>query len=96
VSDRDDDNRAALLVENHTPIADPKPQSFTPFKSFHVAFPARGKLRQTRIDASTDLGRKFDPLPSARGRKDNRLHGAISRLAIKKSRPLHTSGVLRA
>ena len=83
VSDCDDNDRAAFLIEYHPPIADSKPRPFAAFESLHIAFAAGSKFPQTSIDALADLRRELDPLSGACRRKHNRLHAPISRYSDK-------------
>src|SRR5580704_2606300 len=86
VANSDDDNCAAIFVEDYAPVADPKPRTFTALQSLHIACPACCKLRQPPINATADVCSQLNPLSSARGREDNMLHEEISRIAIIKSR----------
>src|SRR5207244_5334837 len=80
-------NGPLILVEDHAPIPDAKPQPGASFQALHVAMSGRRELRQPRINATTHVGRKLGPLASTRHGENDGPHRPISHIAISWSRP---------
>ena len=71
MSDGSDDQRLALDVEDHAPVANAQPRSRTALEPLHVSLTGLGKSLQFGFDPSPNVGGKIEPLPRGRaGERD--------------------------
>jgi hypothetical protein len=74
VTNRDNDDFSATLVEDHTPIADPEPRAGSGLEATDVSAPRRRKFSKTLVNPTADFGGKLRPLPRRCRRERDRPH----------------------
>jgi hypothetical protein len=79
---RRDDDRSLILIEDYTPVADPKPYTLTPLEALDIAMSSSCKFHQPLVDPTANVGREIRPLTRAYGGEGDRPHTLISHIAI--------------